>query len=147
MSATCEDCGQEMNPGASCSLEVVVIDGHTYERDMYHGSRQCHDCNAGPGGVHHFGCNIERCPVCDGQFIACGHGGRMKSLQEAEEAGDLDDDPQDRVDVDTFSDAMKSALDAFATTWKSSRHGQEHNKLGFSAWITHLIEFLESDPE
>lgn len=32
----------------------------------------CHDCGTPPGGLHHAGCDAERCPACHGQAISCG---------------------------------------------------------------------------
>ena len=32
----------------------------------------CHDCNVSNGQLHHFGCDMERCPICkEGQLITC----------------------------------------------------------------------------
>jgi hypothetical protein len=33
---------------------------------------RCHDCGTMPGGFHHPGCDMERCPKCSGQLISCG---------------------------------------------------------------------------
>lgn len=30
------------------------------------------DCGVRPGGLHHHGCDLARCPCCDGQLISCG---------------------------------------------------------------------------
>jgi len=32
----------------------------------------CHDCTTPVGGLHHPGCDAERCPRCLGQAISCG---------------------------------------------------------------------------
>ena len=37
------------------------------------GRERCHDCNIKRDGNHHPGCDMERCPKCDGQLISCGH--------------------------------------------------------------------------
>ena len=31
----------------------------------------CGDCRAPAGGVHHWGCDVERCGRCGGQLITC----------------------------------------------------------------------------
>lgn len=36
-------------------------------------ARQCHDCAVGAGQLHVPGCDMERCPLCGGQLISCGH--------------------------------------------------------------------------
>jgi hypothetical protein len=33
--------------------------------------RDCHDCAVKPGGLHHAGCDVERCPRCHRQLITC----------------------------------------------------------------------------
>ena len=66
----CKDCNQEMTvKHESCICDVMVIDGAAYKRiTTYHDvNKYCHDCGILNGGVHHFGCDIERCPV-DGAF-------------------------------------------------------------------------------
>ena len=71
--AKCEDCEQEMLHSKSCDFDMIRINGETYKRNtVYHDVNEyCHDCGILNGGVHHMGCDMERCPICDGQMIAC----------------------------------------------------------------------------
>jgi hypothetical protein len=36
-------------------------------------SNNCPDCDAVPGQLHRPGCDVERCPYCGRQMIACEH--------------------------------------------------------------------------
>lgn len=62
--------------------------------------RDCGDCGARPGSLHEPGCDVERCPRCGNQLIACPHSlkggwaagrlpwtGRWPGDAEAEEFG------------------------------------------------------------
>lgn len=84
--AVCSDCNQEMTEAHSCNVsslrlvETELADGEVgkeYNRDTtyYDYNTKCHDCGIvnGNGHFHHFGCDIERCPVCGRQIISCGH--------------------------------------------------------------------------
>ena len=54
----------------------MIKDGVQYEPVRYNAATgqdggPCHDCSILDGGIHHFGCDAEDCPICGGQFISC----------------------------------------------------------------------------
>ena len=71
--ASCLMCHKRMAPGHGCERSVVGSKGTSYERikvgdeyDFYPHAEEgdfCHDCNAGAGQYHHWGCDVERCPI------------------------------------------------------------------------------------
>jgi len=72
--AICPDCEQEMQQTDSCTYNAISINGMEYVRSMAHFEEptgRCHDCNIKHGGIHHFGCDVERCPKCGLQLIGC----------------------------------------------------------------------------
>jgi hypothetical protein len=75
--ADCDNCGRNMMDDhvLSCNHRFVKIGGKLYKRNTsyYDYNERCHDCNIvnGEGHVHHFGCDVERCPKCKCQLIGC----------------------------------------------------------------------------
>ena len=71
----CNYCKKDMSneKTGSCVFSKVKIDGKEYERNVkYHDvNNRCHDCNIVNGKIHHFGCDMERCPKCKEQFVCC----------------------------------------------------------------------------
>lgn len=74
--AKCRDCQQEMEPGTACNVQKIRIGGKMLQRSVEFTQlpegNNCHDCGAPPGGLHHLGCDMERCPACGHQLISCG---------------------------------------------------------------------------
>ena len=66
--AVCTDCGQEMTALVSCTRETYEIRGRAVRRlrfptdDEPDWPEYCGDCGAPAGGLHHPGCDMERCP-------------------------------------------------------------------------------------
>ena len=62
-----------MTVANSCSKKVLFIGGQGYKRNVkYHDiNERCHDCGIINGNIHHFGCDMERCPKCEEQIIGC----------------------------------------------------------------------------
>ena len=65
-----------MHTADGCTVVYVRIGGpkSIYTRSREHFDEpdgRCGDCNAKHGELHHMGCDVERCPKCDGQLISC----------------------------------------------------------------------------
>jgi hypothetical protein len=76
MGAICQDCGKDMQKAHTCTHLLIQINAGIQMRntDYYDVHERCHDCGIlnSPGNIHHYGCDIERCPLCSGQLISCG---------------------------------------------------------------------------
>jgi hypothetical protein len=83
VSAICSECEQDMFTASSCITDPLeMVDGQLYEFVLY-GTEDlwaeegvvaewpCRDCGVAPGGSHHPGCCVERCPRCKGQMFGC----------------------------------------------------------------------------
>ena len=72
--AICVDCEREMTTAASCTVTALHIRDLPFplSRHRRSGDGRCGDCGVEPGGYHHLGCDLARCPRCGGQLITCG---------------------------------------------------------------------------
>jgi len=71
--AKCKDCKHDMLKVNTCTKPYILINGRWFRRNTSYtdNNDRCHDCNIKNGAVHHFGCDIERCPNCGRQLISC----------------------------------------------------------------------------
>jgi hypothetical protein len=78
--SVCSHCGGEMTKGISCRPDPITIGDEDFEPIRWGQERasrswvidiNCRDCRTPPGGVHHPGCCLERCPACLGQALGC----------------------------------------------------------------------------
>ena len=76
--ALCTICDNEMTNLVSCSPDSISLGGKQFElirwgdeRTDYPADCPCRDCGTPIGGVHHFGCCVERCPACFDQRAWC----------------------------------------------------------------------------
>ena len=66
-----------MTLAASCGARTVELAGERFDLIPFgadgwaRGTERCHDCGVRPGGFHHQGCDVERCPRCAGQLFCC----------------------------------------------------------------------------
>jgi hypothetical protein len=77
--AICSFCRSEMSSGRSCTVDALHADGRRFALPPYgRGSSLtealacCGDCGVERGGLHHPGCDLQRCPRCRGQLLSCG---------------------------------------------------------------------------
>lgn len=59
-------------------FDGILVDDIVYKRIRYGdeefanpNSKVCHDCGCLRGQFHTEGCDVEQCPICEGQFLGC----------------------------------------------------------------------------
>jgi len=81
----CEDCKKEMIGSKSCTAKYIMIDNVIYLRNTtyFDSGKNCHDCGIEnkKGNIHHYGCDMERCPKCKKQLISCSCGDNVKVIK------------------------------------------------------------------
>jgi hypothetical protein len=76
--AVCSWCEREMTTAPSCTATVLHREGFPIrmipwgKERGWRGRGRCGDCGVNPRGFHHLGCDVQRCPLCEGQMISCG---------------------------------------------------------------------------
>lgn len=65
----CLLCNKKIGSSEGCTFNEIRIDGKWYQR-IKSDIESC-DCGSLDGKTHHFGCDMEKCPVCYGQMIWC----------------------------------------------------------------------------
>lgn len=69
---SCKKFGVEIPTASEGLMEQIPYGKEPGCGEDWSPSERCHDCNCAIGGFHHPGCDMERCPKCEGQLIGCG---------------------------------------------------------------------------
>ena len=94
-----------MTTAASCTVTALHIGDLPFPmaRHRRSGDGRCGDCGVEPGGYHHLGCDLARCPRCARQLITCGC--PFDELDDGEGFDDFDDFDDD-ADIDDELDGL-----------------------------------------
>ena len=113
--AICVDCEREMTTAASCTVTTLHIGDLPFPmtRHRRSGDGRCGDCGVEPGGYHHLGCDLARCPRCARQLITCGC--PFDELDDGEAFDDLD----------LYGDALDDGL-GYGGLWHEDEENEEH---------------------
>jgi hypothetical protein len=106
--AICTYCDQEMLSGASCTVKVLHRSGVALSLERT--TRRCGDCGVERRGLHHLGCDMQRCPGCGGQLLSCGCVFDEDEIDDDDEIWDDEIDEDDEIDDDLVSRDERSAL-------------------------------------
>jgi hypothetical protein len=106
--AICTYCDQEMLSGASCTVKVLHRSGVALPLER--ATRRCGDCGVERRGLHHLGCDMQRCPGCGGQLLSCGCVFDEDEIDDDDEIWDDEIDEDDEIDDDLVSRDERSAL-------------------------------------
>jgi hypothetical protein len=106
--AICLDCDREMLTAPSCVVSTLHLAGAPFPLTPYGrdgtsapGGGRCGDCGVEPGGFHHLGCDLQRCPRCQRQLLTCGC-----PFDELGGAGDGEAEPLDDAADDDGSELV-----------------------------------------
>ena len=109
--AVCSWCNNEMTTGASCTIAELHRLGIPFR--LAPAARRCGDCGVSRGGLHHLGCDVQRCPACGGQLFSCDC-----RFDEDVLESEFDDD-WDEVD-DRFDAIVRRSYGAPPDRWPAS---------------------------
>lgn len=79
----CDKCGGRIGSTIGCRTRTFTYQGQKHKRIQVGGSGDiyekktdsvCQSCSTHSGRWHHWGCELEVCPICGKALVTCGHG-------------------------------------------------------------------------